>query len=94
VTGKQFSKNRVGLFDAMPSFWKQMTGENRHAVVGMIDGFYLSAKQNGEMNSSSSPWAMENVCKLVKNIALDDIYQLCCIYLTTKIAPYVFVELD
>lgn len=39
ITGEQFFKNRVGLFDAMPSFWKQMTCENRHAIVGMIDGF-------------------------------------------------------
>jgi hypothetical protein len=45
ITSKQFFKNRVGLFDAMPSFWKQMTGKDRHAVVGMIDGFYLSANK-------------------------------------------------
>ncbi len=83
VTSKQFFKNRVGLFDAMPSFWKQMTDKNRHAVVGMIDGFYLSAKQNGERNSS--PWTIKNFCKLVKYVALDDIYQLHGCYLTTKL---------
>ena len=91
ITGEQFFKNRVGLFDAMPSFWKQMTCENRHAVVGMIDGFYQCAtNQNGETNSS--PWTMDNICKLVQYVALDDIYQLLGCYLTTKIDPSVFVE--
>ena len=90
VTGEQFFKNRVGLFDAMPSFWKQMTCQDRHEVVGMIDGFYSSANQNGETNSS--PWTIENVCKLVKYVALDDINQLRGCYLTTKIDPSVFVE--
>jgi hypothetical protein len=91
ITGEQFFKNRVGLFDAMPSFWKQMTCENRHAIVGMIDGFYqCAANQNGETNSS--PWTMDNICKLVQYVALDDIYQLRGCYLTTKIDPSVFVE--
>ncbi len=70
-----------------------MTGKDRHAVVGMIDGFYLSAKQNGETNSSS-PWTIKNVCKLVKYVALDDIFQLQGCHLTTKINPSVFVEPD
>jgi len=73
VTGEQFFKNKVGLFDAMPSFWKQMTCQGRHEVVGMIDGFSSSVNQNGETNSS--PWTIENDCKLVKYIALDDINQ-------------------
>jgi hypothetical protein len=68
-----------------------MTGEDRHSIVGMIDGFYLSAKQNGETNSSS-PWTITNVCKLVKYVALDDIFQLWGCYLTTKIDPSIFVE--
>ncbi len=69
-----------------------MIGKNRHAVEGMIDGFYLSAKQNGEMNSS--PWTIKNACKLVKYVPVDDIYQLQGCYLTTKIDPSVFVEPD
>jgi hypothetical protein len=90
VTSTQFFKNKVGMFDAMPSFWQRMTGKNRHAAVGMIDGFYLSANQNGETNSS--PWTIKNVCKLVKYVALDDIYQLQGYYLNAKIDPSVFVE--
>jgi hypothetical protein len=58
----------------------------------MINGFYLSAKQNGETNSS--PWTIKNVCKLVKCVALDDIYQLRGCYLTTKFDPSVFIEPD
>jgi hypothetical protein len=61
--------------------------------MGMIDDFYRSAKQNGETNSSS-PWTIKNVCKLVKNVALDDIFQLRGCYLTTKIDPSVFVGPD
>ncbi len=83
-TSKQFFKNRVGLFDAMPSFWKQMTGKDRHTVVGMI---------NGETNFSS-PWTIKNDCKLVKYVALDDIFQLRGYYLATKTNPSVFVEPD
>ncbi len=67
-------------------------GKNRHALVGTIDGFYLSATQNGGMNPS--PWTIKNVCKLVKYVALDDIYQLRGCYLTTKNDPSVFVEPD
>jgi len=85
ITGEQFFKNRVGLFDAMPSFWKQMTSENRHAIF-----YQCATNQNGEMNSS--PWTMDNICKLVQYVALDDFYQLRGCYLTTKINPSVFVE--
>jgi hypothetical protein len=52
--------NRVGLFDAMPMFWKQMSGENRHAVVAIIDGIMTQAKQmkriylHGELLMASS----------------------------------------
>jgi hypothetical protein len=67
--------------------------QNRHVAVGMLDGFYLSAKQNGESNSSPCR-IIKNDCKLVKYVALDDIYQLRGCYLTTKINLSVFVEPD
>ena len=35
---------------------------------------------------------MDNICKLVQYVALDDFYQLRGCYLTTKIDPSVFVE--
>jgi hypothetical protein len=38
ATGERFFVNCVGLFDAMPAFWKQMSGNNWHAVVAIIDG--------------------------------------------------------
>jgi len=45
----------------------------------MIDGFYLSANQNGEANFS--PWAIKNAVAvgklvMVMYVTLDDIYQL------------------
>ncbi len=43
-TGERFFKNRVGLFDAMPAFWKYMPAEQRRLVVALIDGFYEKAK--------------------------------------------------
>ncbi len=39
ATGEKFFKNRVGLFDAMPAFWKHVLGKHCHAVVAMIDDF-------------------------------------------------------
>ncbi len=53
ATGERFFVNRVGLFDTMPAFWKQMSSENWHAVVAIIDGIMTQAKMN---NKDLSPW--------------------------------------
>ncbi len=65
-------RNRVGLFDAMPAFWKQMSCENRHAAVAIIDGRVSKAKTNEE---NSCPWRIENILKVLKYVALDDMLQ-------------------
>ena len=54
--------NHVGLFDAMPAFWKQMSGENWHADVAIIDGIMMQAKMNEE---NLSPWRIIYVLKLL-----------------------------
>jgi hypothetical protein len=53
ATGERFFVNHVGLYDAMSTFWKQMFGENWHAVVAIIDGIVTKAKTNKE---NLSPW--------------------------------------
>ncbi len=89
ATGERFFVNRVGLFDAMPAFWKQMSSENRHAVVAIIDGIMMKAKTNEE---NLTPWRIINVLELLKYVALDDLQQLRGCYHTCTIDPSVFVE--
>jgi hypothetical protein len=89
ATGERFFVNRVGLFDAMPTFWKQMSVENWHAVVAIIDGIMMQAKTNEE---NLSPWRIVNVLKLLKYVAVDDLQQLRGCYHTCTIDPFVFVE--
>ncbi len=81
--------NCVCLFDAMPTFWKQMSGENQHAVVAIIDGIMMQAKTNEE---SLFSWRIINVLKLLKYVALDDLQQLRGCYHICTIDPSVFVE--
>jgi hypothetical protein len=81
--------NCVSLFDAMPAFWKQISGENWHAVVAIIDGIMTQAKTNKE---NLSPWRIKNVFELLKYVALDDMQQLRGCYHTCKIDASVFVE--
>jgi hypothetical protein len=69
-TGEQFFKNRVGLFDAMPAFWKYMPAEQRRLVVALIDGFYQKAKDEGK---NATPWILNNVLELIKHVALENI---------------------
>ncbi len=88
ATGERFFVNRVGLFDAMPMFWKQMSGENRHAVVAIIDGIMTQAKTNEE---NLSPWRIINVLELLKYVALDDLQQLRGCYHICTIDPSVFL---
>jgi hypothetical protein len=73
----------------MPVFWKQMSCENRHAAVAIIDGHVAKAKTNEE---NSCPWRIENVLKVLKYVALDDMLQFQGCYHTSKIDPSVFVE--
>ena len=88
-TGEQFFKNRVGLWDAMPAFWKAMPPEHCHLVVAMIDRLYENSKvAEGE---NSSPWTFDNICQLIQFVAIDNIEQLQGCYLTTKIDPSVMV---
>jgi hypothetical protein len=68
ATEERFFVKRVGLFDAMPAFWKQMSGENWHAVVAIIDGIIMQAKTNEE---NLSPWRIINVPELLKYVAVD-----------------------
>jgi hypothetical protein len=88
-TGDLFFKNRVGLFDAMPAFWKKMPEGHRHATVALIDSFYKEAVQQ-----NSDPWTTDNIMKLVKYCSYENIKALRGCYLTTKIDPSVFVEPD
>jgi hypothetical protein len=89
ATGERFFRNRVVLFDAMPAFWKQMSCENWHAAVEIIDGHVVKAKTNEE---NSCPWRIENVLEVLKYVALDDMLQFRGCYHTSKIVPSVFVE--
>jgi hypothetical protein len=73
----------------MPAFWKQMSCENRHAAVAIIDGRVAKAKTNEE---NSCPWRIENVLKVLKYVALDDMLQFRGCYHTSKIDPSVFVK--
>jgi hypothetical protein len=95
AAGDRFFKNRVGLFDAMPAFWKNMPGEHRHAVVALIDRFHEEAKKNSEgKEEQETPWKTENIHQLVKYVALDKIQQLRGCYHTTKLDPSVLCEPD
>jgi hypothetical protein len=69
ATGERFFVNCVGLFHAMPAFWKQVSCENWHAVVAIIDGIMMQAKTNKD---NLSPWRITNVLELLKYVALDD----------------------
>ncbi len=89
ATGESFFVNRVGLLDAMPAFWKQMSSENWHAVVAIIDGIMTQAKTNKE---NLTQWRIINVLKLLKYAALDDMQQLQGCYHTCKNDPSFFVE--
>ncbi len=89
ATGERFFVNCFGLFDAMPAFWKQMSSENRHAVVAIIDGIMTHAKTNEE---NIYPWRIINVLELLKYVALDDLQQLRGCDHTCTIDPSVFVE--
>jgi hypothetical protein len=73
----------------MPAFWKQMSCENRHASVPIIDGHVAKAKTNEE---NSCPWRIENVLEVLKYVAFDDMLQFRGCYHTSKIDPSVFVE--
>jgi hypothetical protein len=90
-TGERFFKNRVGLFDAMPAFWKYMPAKQRRLVVALIDGFYEKAKDEGE---NPTPWILNNVLELIKHVALENIQQLRGCYLTTKIDSTVLIDSD
>jgi hypothetical protein len=89
-TGEHFFKNRVGLFDAMPAFWKHMFGEHCHAVVAMIDHFYRKAEE--DEREATTPWTVQNINNLLKYVALENIGQLRRCYITLKMDPSVFVE--
>jgi hypothetical protein len=80
------------LFDAMPAFWKYMPAKQRRLVVALMNDFYEKAKDEGE---NANPWILNNVFKLIKHVALENIQQLhgCC-YLTTKIDPTVLIDPD
>lgn len=80
--GEQFFKNMVGLWDAMPAFWKTMPPEHRQAVVAMINRLYEKSQVEGE---NETLWTFDNVCQLIQYVAMDNIEQLRGCYLTTKI---------
>ncbi len=40
LSSGEFFALRTSLFDAMPAVWKNMSVEDRHAVVSVIDSFY------------------------------------------------------
>jgi hypothetical protein len=63
--------------------------ENRHAAVAIIDGHVAKAETNEE---NSCPWRIENVLKVLKYVALDDMLQFRGCYNTSKIDPSVFVK--
>jgi hypothetical protein len=86
---REFFANRTSLFDAMPAVWKNLSVEDRHAVVGLIDGFYTSSKfENVPI------WTKSNVLELAKYAPLGDIGKLRSSYLASKIDPSVFVYDD
>jgi hypothetical protein len=62
-TGECFFKNRVGLFDATPTFWKHMSGEHHHAVVAMIDRFYREAEE--DEREATTPLPLQNINNLL-----------------------------
>ena len=86
---REFFANQTSLFDAMPAVWKNLSVEDRHAVVRLIDGFYTSSKFD-----NVPIWTKSNVLELVKYAPLGDIGKLRSLYLATKIDSSVFVYDD
>ena len=86
---EQFFSNRTSLFDAMPAVWKNLSVEDRHEVVNLIDGFYTSREFE-----DAPIWTKRNVMELVKYAPLGDIGKLRSSYLAAKIDPSVFVYND
>ncbi len=66
-----------------------MSCENWHAAVAIIDGHVAKAKTNEE---NSCPWTIENVLKVLKYVALDDMLQFWGCHHTFKIDASVFVK--
>jgi hypothetical protein len=82
----EFFASRNSLFDAMPAVWKNLSVEDRHAVVSVIDRFYKDKALDGR-----PIWTTKNVLRLVEYVALDDVKKLLYCYLAAKQDPSVFV---
>ena len=86
LSSGEFFASQTSLFDAMPAMWKNMTVEDRHDVVSMIDGFYKDTASDGK-----PVWTTINVLRLVKYVPLADVGKLRCCYLAAKRDPSLFV---
>ena len=86
LSSGEFFAQRTSLFDAMPAVWKNMSIDDRHAVVSVIDSFYKDATMEGK-----PVWTTMNVLRLGKYVPLGDVGKLRCCYLAAKRDPSVFV---
>jgi hypothetical protein len=74
------------LFDAMPAVSKNLSVQDRHAVMSVIDSFYKDKTLDGR-----PIWTTKNVLRLVEYVPLGDVEKLRCCYLAAKQEPSVFV---
>ena len=74
-TGNRFFVKRTSLFDAMPAVWKRMDINTRHAVVNLIDKFYMN---------NTAVWCIDNIKQLVHYVKLDEIQTIRTCYFATQ----------
>ena len=86
LSSGEFFASRTSLFDAMPAVWKNMSVQDRHDVVSVIDSFYRDKALDGK-----PIWTTSHVLRLVKYVPLGDVGKLRACYLAAKRDPSVFV---
>ena len=81
-------KNIKSLSDAMPALWKNLSVQNRHRVISIID------KMNSDaLKTQSNAWLQKtNLMKLSKFVKLDDVYKLRACHAIAKQDPDVIVN--
>ena len=88
LVGDKFFIHRPSLWDAMPSFWKKLTVENRRKLCTLIDEFHRKAEFD-----ECSPWKKENLMLLMTaGVAHSDIIRLRSCYFATKEDCRIFEE--
>ena len=69
----------------MPALWKNLSSEDRHALVNMIDRFPAN------VDPGSPKWNKANVRSLLKFGSREDVHKMRASYMVSKHDPSVFV---